>query len=213
MMKAIVCVDNNWAIGNQNNLLFNIKEDMARFKDITMDKTIVYGRKTLESFPGKKPLPGRKNIVMTRDFNHLESKSLFAAKYTGFFSEKKEGISNPYFNDAEYRASFAVRSNPDVKVPNNRTMIFWVENLRTLLDTVEIIGSSEDTVICGGEQIYRLLLPYYDTVYVTKVDAEAPAHDATFPNLDEMDDWKVVEDEDWRSNGSYNFKFMTYKRK
>ncbi len=211
MMKAIVCVDNNWAIGNQNNLLFNIKEDMARFKDVTMGKTIVYGRKTLESFPGMKPLPGRKNIVMTRDFNHLESKSLFAAKYAGFFSEKE--LSNPYFNDAEYRSSFAVRSNPDVKVPNNRTMIFLVENLRTLLDTVEIIGSSEDTVICGGEQIYRLLLPYYDTVYVTKVNAEAPAHDATFPNLDEMDDWKVVEDEDWRSNGSYNFKFMTYMRK
>ena len=51
MMKAIVCVDSNWAIGNQNNLLFNIKEDMDRFKDITMGKTIVYGRKTLESFP------------------------------------------------------------------------------------------------------------------------------------------------------------------
>ena len=100
-----------------------------------------------------------------------------------------------------------------MKVPNNRTMIFWVENLRTLLDAVEIIGSSEDTVVCGGEQIYRLLLPYCDTVYVTKVDAEAPAYDATFPNLDEMDDWKVVEDEDWRSNGSYNFKFMTYMRK
>lgn len=211
MMKAIVCVDNNWAIGNQNNLLFNIKEDMARFKDITMGKTIVYGRKTLESFPGMKPLPGRKNIVMTRDFNHLESKSLFAAKYAGFFlrSESK----NPEENEVEYRSSVAVRRNPEVKTPNNRTMIFWVENLRTLLDTVEIIGSSEDTVICGGEQIYRLLLPYYDTVYVTKVDAEAPAHDATFPNLDEMDDWKVVEDEDWRSNGSYNFKFMTYMRK
>lgn len=211
MMKAIVCVDNNWAIGNQNNLLFNIKEDMARFKDITMGKTIVYGRKTLESFPGMKPLPGRKNIVMTRDFNNLESKSLFAAKYAGFFlrSESK----NPEENEVEYRSSVAVRRNPEVKTPNNRTMIFCVENLRTLLDTVEIIGSSEDTVICGGEQIYRLLLPYYDTVYVTKVDAEAPAHDATFPNLDEMDDWKVVEDEDWRSNGPYNFKFMTYMRK
>lgn len=211
MMKAIVSVDNNWAIGNQNNLLFNIKEDMARFKDVTMGKTIVYGRKTLESFPGMKPLPGRKNIVMTRDFNHLEAKSLFAAKYAGFFSEKE--LSNPYFNDAEYRASFDVRSNPDVKVPNNRTMIFWVENLRILLDAVEIIGDSENTIVCGGEQIYRLLLPYYDTVYVTKVNTEAPAHDATFPNLDEMYDWKVVEDEDWRSNGSYNFKFMTYMRK
>ncbi len=212
MMKAIVCVDNNWAIGNQNNLLFNIKEDMSRFKDITMGKTIVYGRKTLESFPGMKPLPGRKNIVMTRNMYNLTThRSLFAAKYAGFLliSESK----NPKENEVEYMSFITIRRNPEVKTPNNRTMIFWVEDLRGLLDAVEIIGSSEDTVVCGGEQIYRLLLPYCDTVYVTKVDAEAPAHDATFPNLDEMDDWKVVEDEDWRSNGSYNFKFMTYKRK
>lgn len=216
MMKAIVCVDKNWAIGNNNSLLFNIKEDMARFKDITMGKTIVYGRKTLESFPGMKPLPGRKNIVMTKDFNNLNSKSLFAAKYAGFFLTPEEGIHNPDKDEAEYRSSFAVRSNPDIKITNNRTMLFWVENLRGLLDAVEIVGSSENTIVCGGEQIYRLLLPYCDTVYVTKVAAEAPEHDAEFPNLDLMDDWKVAEDEPWRNTHGqydYSFKFTTYKRK
>ena len=216
MMKAIVCVDKNWAIGNNNSLLFNIKEDMARFKDITMGKTIVYGRKTLESFPGMKPLPGRKNIVMTKNWKNLDSKSLFAAKYAGFFLAPEEGIHNPDKDEAEYRSSFAVRSNPDVKIPNNRTMLFWVENLRGLLDAVEIVGSSENTIVCGGEQIYRLLLPYYDTVYVTKVAAEAPEHDAEFPNLDLMDDWKIAEDEPWRNTHGqydYSFKFMTYKRK
>lgn len=216
MMKAIVCVDKNWAIGNNNSLLFNIKEDMARFKDITMGKTIVCGRKTLESFPGKKPLPGRKNIVMTKHWNNLDSKSLFAAKYAGFFLAPEEGIHNPDLDEAEYRSSFAVRSNPEVKTPNNRTMIFWVENLRGLLDAVEIIGDSENTIVCGGEQIYRLLLPYCDTVYVTKVAANAPEYDAVFHNLDEDDNWRVAETEDWRNvHGQYDFtfKFMTYKRK
>lgn len=216
MMKAIVCVDKNWAIGNNNSLLFNIKEDMARFKDITMGKTIVCGRKTLESFPGKKPLSGRKNIVMTKHWNNLDSKSLFAAKYAGFFLAPEEGIHNPDLDEAEYRSSFAVRSNPEVKTPNNRTMIFWVENLRGLLDTVEIIGDSENTIVCGGEQIYRLLLPYCDTVYVTKVAAIAPEYDAVFPNLDEDDDWRIAETEAWRNvHGQYDFtfKFMTYKRK
>lgn len=216
MMKAIVCVDKNWAIGNNNSLLFNIKEDMARFKDITMGKTIVCGRKTLESFPGKKPLPGRKNIVMTNNWKNLDSKSLFAAKYAGFFLAPEEGIHNPDKDEAEYRSSFAVRSNPEVNTPNNRTMIFWVENLRGLLDAVEIIGDSENTIVCGGEQIYRLLLPYCDTVYVTKVATEAPDYDAVFPNLDEDDNWKVVETENWRNvHGQYDFtfKFMTYKRK
>ena len=216
MMKAIVCVDKNWAIGNNNSLLFNIKEDMARFKDITMGKTIVCGRKTLESFPGKKPLPGRKNIVMTKHWDKLDHKSLFGAKYAGFFLSPEDGIRNPDIDEAEYRSSFAVRSNPEVKTPNNRTMIFWVENLRGLLDTVEIIGDSENTIVCGGEQIYRLLLPYCDTVYVTKVAAIAPEYDAVFPNLDEDDNWRIAETEAWRNvHGQYDFtfKFMTYKRK
>lgn len=216
MMKAIVCVDKNWAIGNNNSLLFNIKEDMARFKDITMGKTIVCGRKTLESFPGKKPLPGRKNIVMTKHWDKLDHKSLFGAKYAGFFLAPEGGIRNPDIDEAEYRSSFAVRSNPEVKTPNNRTMIFWVENLRGLLDTVEIIGDSENTIVCGGEQIYRLLLPYCDTVYVTKVAAIAPEYDAVFPNLDEDDNWRIAESEAWRNvHGKYDFtfKFMTYKRK
>lgn len=216
MMKAIVCVDKNWAIGNNNSLLFNIKEDKARFKDITMGKTIVCGRKTLESFPGKKPLPGRKNIVMTKHWDKLDHKSLFGAKYAGFFLAPEDGIRNPDIDEAEYRSSFAVRRNPEVKTPNNRTMIFWVENLRGLLDAVEIIGDSENTIVCGGEQIYRLLLPYCDTVYVTKVDAIAPEYDAVFPNLDEDDNWRVAETEAWRNvQGQYyfTFKFMTYKRK
>lgn len=216
MMKAIVCVDKNWAIGNNNSLLFNIKEDMARFKDITMGKTIVCGRKTLESFPGKKPLPGRKNIVMTKHWDKLDHKSLFGAKYAGFLLAPEGGIRNPDIDEAEYRSSFAVRRNPEVKTPNNRTMIFWVENLRGLLDTVEIIGDSENTIVCGGEQIYRLLLPYCDTVYVTKVAAIAPEYDAVFPNLDEDDNWRIAETEAWRNvHGQYyfTFKFMTYKRK
>ena len=216
MMKAIVCVDKNWAIGNNNSLLFNIKEDMARFKDITMGKTIVCGRKTLESFPGKKPLPGRKNIVMTKHWDKLDHKSLFGAKYAGFFLAPEDGIRNPDIDEAEYRSSFAVRRNPEVKTPNNRTMIFWVENLRGLLDAVEIIGDSENTIVCGGEQIYRLLLPYCDTVYVTKVAAIAPEYDAVFPNLDEDDNWRIAETEAWRNvHGQYDFtfKFMTYKRK
>ena len=221
MMKAIVCVDRNWAIGNNNSLLFNIKEDMARFKDITIGKTIVCGRKTLESFPGKKPLPGRKNIVMTKHWDKLDHKSLFGAKYAGFFlappeSEGRGRIRNPDIDEAEYRSSFAVRRNPEVKTPNNRTMIFWVENLRSLLDAVEIIGDSENTIVCGGGQIYSLLLPYCDTVYVTKVAAIAPEYDAVFPNLDEDDNWRVAETEAWRNvHGQYDFtfKFMTYKRK
>ena len=66
-MKAIVVVDENWNIGRDGGLLVHLSGDLKYFKQRTIGKTIVIGRKTLESFPGAKPLPGRPNLVLTRN--------------------------------------------------------------------------------------------------------------------------------------------------
>lgn len=66
-MNIIVAVDKNWAIGLKNKLLVTIPADHKMFRQETMGKVVVYGRKTLETFPGKKPLQGRTNIVLTTD--------------------------------------------------------------------------------------------------------------------------------------------------
>ena len=66
-MNLIVAVDKNWAIGNQNKLLVSIPADMKFFRETTMNKVVVMGRKTLESFPNGLPLKKRTNIVITRD--------------------------------------------------------------------------------------------------------------------------------------------------
>ena len=66
-MNLIVAVDKNWSIGNQGQLLVSIPEDKKLFREETMGKVIVMGRKTLESLPGKQPLYGRANIVLTRN--------------------------------------------------------------------------------------------------------------------------------------------------
>ncbi|MCI6498672.1 dihydrofolate reductase [Lachnospiraceae bacterium HCP1S3_C3] len=66
-MKLIVAVDRNWAIGNEGKLLASIPEDMKFFRTTTTGNVVVMGRKTLESFPGKRPLKNRVNIVLTRD--------------------------------------------------------------------------------------------------------------------------------------------------
>ena len=63
-MNCIVAVDNNWAIGYKNNLLVSIPADMRFFRDTTIDKVVVMGKNTLESFPGGKPLLKRTNIVV-----------------------------------------------------------------------------------------------------------------------------------------------------
>lgn len=64
-MKLIANADRNWGIGRDGGLLFSIPEDMKRFRNMTIGNAVVMGRKTLESFPGGKPLPDRENIVLT----------------------------------------------------------------------------------------------------------------------------------------------------
>lgn len=64
-MKAIVAVDSNWAIGNKGQLLVSIPADQKNFRNETIGKTIVYGRKTLETFPQRVVLPGRNNIILS----------------------------------------------------------------------------------------------------------------------------------------------------
>lgn len=65
MIIGIVCTDKNWAIGKDNKLLFNLSADMKFFRQKTMGKVVVCGRKTLLSFPGEKPLWGRSTLVLS----------------------------------------------------------------------------------------------------------------------------------------------------
>lgn len=66
-MKMIASADRNWAIGNRGQLLVTIPADLRRFKSLTVGKVVVLGRKTIETFPGGRPLRERRNIVLTRD--------------------------------------------------------------------------------------------------------------------------------------------------
>ena len=65
-MNAIVVTDKQWAIGRSGDLLFSLPGDMKHFRTLTTDGTVIMGRKTLDSFPGGRPLPKRRNIVITR---------------------------------------------------------------------------------------------------------------------------------------------------
>lgn len=66
-MKLIVAVDKEWNIGNKGDLLFYIPDDLKFFRSQTVEKVVVMGRKTLESFPNSKPLKNRVNIVLSRN--------------------------------------------------------------------------------------------------------------------------------------------------
>lgn len=64
MISIIVAVSEDWGIGKDNELLWHISEDLKRFKRLTSGNTVMMGKRTWESLP-RRPLPGRKNIVLT----------------------------------------------------------------------------------------------------------------------------------------------------
>ena len=142
-MNLIVTVDSNWGIGKDNKLLYRIKEDMQRFKQLTVGKIVVMGKNTYLSLPDKnRPLPDRINIVLTHDLEW---------------------------------------SSPGVIVVHD------IDSLMIELSQYE----TDDVFVIGGESIYKQLLPYCDTSYVTKVENQFDA-DRFMVNLDKSKDWIPV---------------------
>ncbi len=71
MISIVAAISSNNLIGNNNELPWHIPEDLAFFKELTYGHTVVMGRKTYESIG--KPLPNRKNVVLTQDANlHID---------------------------------------------------------------------------------------------------------------------------------------------
>lgn len=122
-MKLIVAVSKNWGIGKDNNLLFNIPTDMKFFRETTLNKAVVMGRKTLDSFPGKKPLKNRVNIVLTRDKDfqregvivcHTKEEALkIANTYDDVYIIGGEAIYNMFLDDCDTALITKVESFAD----------------------------------------------------------------------------------------------------
>jgi dihydrofolate reductase len=69
MISLIAAIGRNNELGKGNTLLWSMPTDMKHFRETTTGHTVIMGRKTFESIG--KPLPNRKNIVITRDKNYL----------------------------------------------------------------------------------------------------------------------------------------------
>lgn len=66
-MDFVVNVSKSWGIGYGGELLCSIPEDLRRFRQLTIGRTVIYGRKTLSTFPFGRPLKGRRNIILSTD--------------------------------------------------------------------------------------------------------------------------------------------------
>lgn len=95
MIAIIVAIGKNGEIGYENDLLFNIKDDLKRFRDITLNHTIVMGRKTFESLP--KMLPKRNHVVFSKNENythhHITEKNIdrisIVSEVSSYLKEKE----------------------------------------------------------------------------------------------------------------------------
>lgn len=79
MLSIIACISKaNRAIGYQNRLLYHIKSDMTRFRELTTGHVIIMGRKTYESLPNG-ALPNRCNIVVSKSRKELPNCEVYAS--------------------------------------------------------------------------------------------------------------------------------------
>ncbi len=96
-MNLIVAVDQNWAIGKNNDLLVKIPMDQKFFRETTTGKVVVMGRKTLESFPNGLPLKNRTNIVLTTNQNYTVKDAIVVHSMDELHEELKKYKSEDIF--------------------------------------------------------------------------------------------------------------------
>ena len=159
-MNAIVNVNPNWGIGAGGKLLVHVPADLRRFHDLTVHQTIIYGRKTLATFPDGKPLPDRENIILSKN------------------------------------KGFAVEG---------ATVCRNLEELKNVLKD----RYSEQLWVCGGESVYKLLVPYCEKAFVTFNYTDKKA-DKFFPNLNRNENWIVTDIQPTVVEGRVPYRFVEY---
>lgn len=209
-MKAIVNVNLDWAIGKNNMLINRFSEDMNFFKQKTLENTIVYGRKTLESFPKKAPLSNRTNIVLTSDVSSINPNSI---KACDSYIEVKEDISK-YTKTKSYEETVEVVKNMFDNRRYGITSLISTDNIKNIIALSNIASDFYNEIyICGGESIYRQMIKYCDTVYVTMCYNHCEGADAFFPCLNMLKDWEISDRSGLlRSSNNIDFEFITYER-
>lgn len=105
------------------------------------------------------------------------------------------------------RINIVLTANQDYKAKG----AVIVHSEKELLEELKLYPE-EDLYVIGGESVYRMMLPYCDTVYVTKIDRAFQA-DTFFPDLDNMEEWEMTEEGEEQTCFDLEFRFTKYERK
>lgn len=148
-MNLIAAVDKNWGIGLNNKLLVRIPEDMKFFQKTTTGKVVVMGRKTLESFPGGKPLKNRINLVLTSDRNYQVKDAVVLHSMEELLAELKQYDSEDIYiigGESIYRQMIDLCDTAHItKIDYEYLADSWFPNLDEREDWELIADSEEQT--------------------------------------------------------------------
>ncbi|SEQ40290.1 dihydrofolate reductase [Lachnospiraceae bacterium NE2001] len=107
------------------------------------------------------------------------------------------------------RTNIILSANPEFSVNGDNAII--VRSEQELFDTLSELDS-DDIYIIGGGTLYKMMEPYCDTAIITYLDYSYEA-DTYFPNLDEMDNWEMVEESEEQTYFSLEYYYRTYRNK
>ena len=206
MISIIVAMARNGVIGRDNSLIWHLPADLKYFKQITMGRPVIMGRKTFESVG--RPLPGRTNIIVTRREGYSAEGCLVA----GSLEEAVEmalrdaGKGATGLRDAAGAGSRTVGDAPDA---DNRTVHDAPGAARAGNDP----PPRNEIFIAGGGEIYRQAMDIADRIYITVVDAGFEG-DTLFPPIPERE-WKLTGEKHQPPDdrNKYPMIFRVYDRK
>ena len=186
--KAIAAMSLNCVIGAEGKIPWHLPEDFKWFKQTTMGNVVVMGRKTFESLV--RPLPNRKNLVLTRHPQRLihQHPEIF-----GQYHEWRGGkhLKRPYqFHFTKLGEKLA-------------TEIFIFKSL----DRLDPAEFPNDIFVCGGAQIYEQALPRCSDLYLTLVKRDVENGGVFFPPFE--DKFELVEE----LRDTPEFKILHYRHK
>jgi dihydrofolate reductase len=186
----IVAMTADRVIGRAGRLPWHEPEDVKHFKRTTVGHAVIMGRKTFESIG--KPLPDRRNIVVTRDRGYAERLQSSANRLVESTSATvPAGVCAPLQPAGDAR-------------PTTTTL----DVVHSLDDAIELCRRRcEDTAfVIGGAQIYEQALPIADEMIVTMIDRPGLTGDAYFPQ------WNPAEWQPGRQHSAPGMQFVTYHR-
>ena len=188
MLSIIACISQtNRAIGYQNRLLYHIKSDLTRFRELTTGHTIIMGRKTYESLPNG-ALPHRRNIVVSRSMKEMEGCEVY-----------------PNLEAALKAAEVEFKAERNIEVSE-------ASQAESPQETFIIGGES-----IYRQSLHAARKLYLTVVDDTKINNDAAVNatpqqaDAFFPEINPKE-WELIEKEMRNENG-LSFSFLTYLKK